>query len=131
MTELKFANQLNVTYLVIMIRCLFHASRTTRLRTGNSLIISQHVNKPLVKSYKSFYRFFHGLGHGGEANNGLTSAKNKVGSWSIIKQMASYVWPKDKPELKRRVVIALGLLIAAKVKCQEFIFLFLFLLIVC
>ncbi|XP_053205203.1 iron-sulfur clusters transporter ABCB7, mitochondrial-like [Panonychus citri] len=97
-----------------MIRCLFHASRTTRLRTGNSLIISQHVNKPLVKSYKSFYRFFHGLGHGGEANNGLTSAKNKVGSWSIIKQMASYVWPKDKPELKRRVVIALGLLIAAK-----------------
>lgn len=92
-----------------MIRCLLQLSRTKF--TGKHFVL--HSDRSLIKNYKSFYRLFHGLGHGSEAN-GLTSANNKVGSWSIIKQMTSYVWPKDKPELKKRVVVALGLLVAAK-----------------
>ncbi|XP_077540244.1 iron-sulfur clusters transporter ABCB7, mitochondrial-like isoform X2 [Haemaphysalis longicornis] len=38
-----------------------------------------------------------------------------VGSWSIIRQMFVYLWPKEKPEIRTRVVIALGILILAKV----------------
>ena len=33
----------------------------------------------------------------------------------IIKTMVGYIWPRDQPALKARVVAALGLLIGAKV----------------
>jgi len=33
----------------------------------------------------------------------------------IIKQMVQYIWPKDRPDVKRRVLISLGLLITGKV----------------
>lgn len=32
--------------------------------------------------------------------------------------MLSYVWPKDRPDLRARVAISLGLLAGAKVKSQ-------------
>ncbi|RWS14271.1 ATP-binding cassette sub-family B member 7-like protein, partial [Dinothrombium tinctorium] len=40
---------------------------------------------------------------------------SKVGGWTILKKMFRYVWPKDRPHIKRRVLISLGLLIIAKV----------------
>lgn len=33
----------------------------------------------------------------------------------IIKNMFTYVWPKDRPEIKARVVLAVTLLVGAKV----------------
>jgi len=33
----------------------------------------------------------------------------------IIKEMFTYVWPKDNPEIKARVVLAVSLLLGAKV----------------
>lgn len=38
-----------------------------------------------------------------------------VDSREILRNMLSYVWPKDKPWIRRRVVLALSLLISSKV----------------
>lgn len=38
-----------------------------------------------------------------------------VNGWTIVKKMFTYIWPKDKPEIRRRVIISLGLLVGAKV----------------
>ena len=40
---------------------------------------------------------------------------DEVGGWEIIKAMLGYVWPKGDPGIKARVVVALSLLIGAKV----------------
>ena len=34
----------------------------------------------------------------------------------ILKSLASYLWPKDNPEFRRRVALALSLLVASKVQ---------------
>lgn len=34
----------------------------------------------------------------------------------ILKSLASYLWPKDNPEFRRRVALALSLLVASKVR---------------
>ncbi|XP_075552447.1 ATP binding cassette subfamily B member 7 isoform X1 [Dermacentor variabilis] len=47
-----------------------------------------------------------------------------VSNWSIIKQMFVYLWPKDKPEIRKRVIVALGILILAKVINIEVPFIF-------
>lgn len=33
----------------------------------------------------------------------------------MLRAMVEYIWPKDNPEVKRRVLLALGLLVGAKV----------------
>lgn len=35
--------------------------------------------------------------------------------WRILREMVKHVWPRDRPGLKLRVVVALGLLVGAKV----------------
>ena len=45
-----------------------------------------------------------------------------VSGLAILKRMLKHVWPKDRPDLKRRVVAAVALLIGAKVK-QSLLFL--------
>ncbi|EEC04178.1 hypothetical protein IscW_ISCW003137 [Ixodes scapularis] len=47
------------------------------------------------------------------------SAKS-VSGWSIIKQMFTYLWPKEKPEIRRRVLVAMAILILAKVGQMSF-----------
>lgn len=68
-------------------------------------------NKP-----NSYPRFFHTNGHGynSAATNGQKSSSG-VYNKQILKQMIQHVWPKDRPQVKRRVVISLALLIAGKV----------------
>ncbi|KAG0435133.1 hypothetical protein HPB47_018669 [Ixodes persulcatus] len=51
------------------------------------------------------------------------SAKS-VSGWSIIKQMFTYLWPKEKPEIRRRVLVAMAILILAKVINIEVPFIF-------
>ena len=47
----------------------------------------------------------------------------KVAGWKIIREMLKHVWPRDQPVLKARVVVALGLLVGAKVcSCVSIIF---------
>ncbi|KAL3882272.1 hypothetical protein ACJMK2_028634 [Sinanodonta woodiana] len=49
---------------------------------------------------------------------------DKVRGWDIIKAMLSYVWPKDKPGIKARVIIAISLLIGSKVLNVQVPFIF-------
>lgn len=37
----------------------------------------------------------------------------------IIRELAPYLWPKDNPELRARVVGALGLLVASKARPMD------------
>ena len=45
----------------------------------------------------------------------MTNEVVELSGWKIIKEMLKHVWPKDKPSLKVRVVLAVGLLFGAKV----------------
>ena len=42
--------------------------------------------------------------------------EDSVGGWDIIKAMLGYVWPKGDLRIKSRVVVALSLLVVAKVR---------------
>lgn len=42
----------------------------------------------------------------------------EVNSAKILSAMLSYVWPKNRPDLRARVAISLGLLAGAKVSLQ-------------
>ncbi|XP_064474253.1 iron-sulfur clusters transporter ABCB7, mitochondrial-like isoform X2 [Ornithodoros turicata] len=53
------------------------------------------------------------------------SAKS-VGTWPILRQMLTYLWPSDKPEIRRRVGLALAILVIAKVINIEVPFIFKF-----
>lgn len=44
--------------------------------------------------------------------------EDNVGGWDIIKAMLGYVWPKGDLGIKSRVVVALSLLISAKVRIE-------------
>ena len=50
--------------------------------------------------------------------------ENKVTGMQIIKTMLGYVWPQDRPEIRNRVLAAVGLLVAAKVVNVEVPFIF-------
>ncbi|KAM4662920.1 iron-sulfur clusters transporter ABCB7, mitochondrial [Discoglossus pictus] len=55
--------------------------------------------------------------HGNAGGNLHTDPKKglqEIDSKKIIKAMLSYVWPKDRPDLRARVAISLGLLAGAK-----------------
>lgn len=45
--------------------------------------------------------------------------KKELSPLLIIKTMVKYIWPRDQPDLKARVVAALGLLIGAKVSMHS------------
>ena len=40
---------------------------------------------------------------------------SSVSGWVILRRMLKHVWPKDRPDLKKRVVAAVVLLVGAKV----------------
>lgn len=43
-----------------------------------------------------------------------TRAEQRTADWAIIKEMSHYLWPKNNPGVKTRVVISLSLLVAGK-----------------
>ncbi|XP_064876087.1 iron-sulfur clusters transporter ABCB7, mitochondrial [Oncorhynchus nerka] len=51
---------------------------------------------------------------GGRLNADPKNVLKEVNSRTILSNMMSYVWPKDRPDLRARVAIALGLLAGAK-----------------
>ncbi|XP_030851268.1 ATP-binding cassette sub-family B member 7, mitochondrial isoform X3 [Strongylocentrotus purpuratus] len=57
----------------------------------------------------------HGFHAGGNGMPPKVDVEDKVGGWDIIKAMLGYVWPKGDLSIKSRVVVAMSLLIGAKV----------------
>lgn len=49
------------------------------------------------------------------ASKAVPEKKQALTDWTILRQLASNVWPKDKPGVKARVMLALSLLVAGKV----------------
>ncbi len=45
----------------------------------------------------------------------VDESAGELAGWRILREMVRHVWPQNQPRLKARVVIALGLLIGAKV----------------
>ena len=45
----------------------------------------------------------------------MTDDSTDLAGWKIVREMMRHIWPRDRPDLKLRVVAALGLLISAKV----------------
>lgn len=43
-----------------------------------------------------------------------TRQEQRQADWAIIKEMSHYLWPKDNPSVKTRVVLSLSLLVAGK-----------------
>ncbi|XP_070693417.1 iron-sulfur clusters transporter ABCB7, mitochondrial [Pempheris klunzingeri] len=52
---------------------------------------------------------------GGRLNADPKNVLKEVNSSQILSAMLSYVWPKDRPDLRARVAVSLGLLAAAKI----------------
>lgn len=59
-------------------------------------------------------RYFHMNGHG-TSGNGQQKAAEGIPHNQILRQMIQYIWPKDQPHIKRRVVISIALLVTGKV----------------
>ena len=53
--------------------------------------------------------------HAGPGFAYVTDESVQIAGWKIIRVMLRHIWPRDQPSLKARVVIAVGLLIGAKV----------------
>jgi len=46
--------------------------------------------------------------------NAFDSSARSLESWAMLRRFLPYLWPRDKPALRHRIIIALGLLMAAK-----------------
>lgn len=40
--------------------------------------------------------------------------KSRTTNWQMVKKLIEYVWPKDRPNIRRTVMIAVGLLVGSK-----------------
>ena len=58
--------------------------------------------------------------HSNPAGITTETMKKELNALPIIKTMLGYIWPRDQPELKVRVVAALSLLVGAKVSVAIF-----------
>ncbi|KAG9300699.1 hypothetical protein G9A89_023497 [Geosiphon pyriformis] len=102
-----------------------HASKNTRplFRRSYTSSSEQSPKKSTIDSISTS----HSIGESSQSTSNATSAtipiskSEPIGTaqtsadWKIVKQLASYVWPKDQIAIKARVVIALSLLIAGKI----------------
>ena len=51
--------------------------------------------------------------------NVVKGVEDEVKGRDIVKKMLNYVWPKDKPGIRTRVIVALGLLVGSKVSSAQ------------
>lgn len=54
------------------------------------------------------------------APNTVKLLEQNVTGWMVIRSMLKYVWPKDRPSHRVRVLVALGLLVGAKVQTLNY-----------
>uniref|UniRef100_A0A8D2ZW94 Iron-sulfur clusters transporter ABCB7, mitochondrial n=1 Tax=Scophthalmus maximus TaxID=52904 RepID=A0A8D2ZW94_SCOMX len=100
-----------------MISCVFQLSSPPYVRTAtwgthrneNSRRILEAAKHLQVTDKRTCW-------HGSAGGNLSADPKNlkEVNSPKILSAMLSYVWPKDRPDLRARVVISLGLLAGTK-----------------
>ncbi|XP_077435013.1 iron-sulfur clusters transporter ABCB7, mitochondrial [Vanacampus margaritifer] len=94
--------------------CTLPLSRTSTWNTNtteSSRRILQAANQLQVRDKRTCW-------HGNAGGNLSADPKNvlkEVNTSTILSAMLSYVWPKDRPDLRARVAISLGLLAAAKI----------------
>ena len=101
----------------INLKCCMTYRRTSLLRTNTGLSVPYHGWRP--PSWQMQRWCFHGHGASNALRNGngkddTLSDETKITSRYMLKSMMGYVWPSDGPEVKRRVVGALSLLVTAK-----------------
>ncbi|KAK3909944.1 ATP-binding cassette sub-family B member 7, mitochondrial [Frankliniella fusca] len=77
---------------------------------------SSQLAGPTALNQKDGRVWFHaGVGHIHDDDSGPPrNGEDKVNSKQMVKAMLSYVWPKDDPDIKKRVKLAVGLLVASK-----------------
>ena len=120
-------------------RFIFKGCNNVNRNTSFQPIRTVHVSKPIERTGLLHTRLFalfkkqtfgvRNCFHTGARKlgpNQLANGKSKpdVGGWKIIRAMIGYVWPKDKLGLRIRVVVALSLLVGAKVLNVQVPFLF-------
>uniref|UniRef100_A0A8C7SZK3 Iron-sulfur clusters transporter ABCB7, mitochondrial n=1 Tax=Oncorhynchus mykiss TaxID=8022 RepID=A0A8C7SZK3_ONCMY len=105
--------------LVVQLKCGLHLRRqtfTTLLQHTSS--VSWCKSHRTLEQWKRHLQVtertcWHGNA-GGRLNADPKNVLKEVNSRTILSNMLSYVWPKDRPDLRARVAIALGLLAGAK-----------------
>ncbi|XP_034738848.1 ATP-binding cassette sub-family B member 7, mitochondrial [Etheostoma cragini] len=102
--------QSNVTYLPSSPPHLRTATWTTN-RVENNRRILEAVKHLQITDKRTCW---HGNA-GGKLNADPKNLLNEVNSSQILSAMLSYVWPKNRPDLRARVAISLGLLAGAKI----------------
>ncbi|CAH3017583.1 unnamed protein product [Porites evermanni] len=106
------------SYPVVQRSCGHHVSyNTAPTRTLQSISSG-------FASYKPGLHFLPKRQQHGGATNVTAQSLKGVNSLTILKRMLKHVWPKDRPDLKRRVVAAVTLLIGAKLLNVQVPFLF-------
>lgn len=95
--------------------------------TGATSRVLQTINSRF-SSCKQGLLFVAGRQHGDHAGANVTAKSLKgvssVSGWVILRRMLKHVWPKDRPDLKKRVVAAVVLLVGAKLVNVQVPFLF-------
>ncbi|XP_072022465.1 iron-sulfur clusters transporter ABCB7, mitochondrial-like [Amphiura filiformis] len=93
-----------------------------RKHTQSQKVIPDKKTYSFTSKYLQRWRKTPAAATGGAFHSGSTglSAKiegvgDKVSGWEIVKNMLTYIWPKDEKGIKIRVMIALGLLVGSKV----------------
>lgn len=83
---------------------------------------SETLSAGLLKTQKR--NCFHPGTSSLNVNNDIEHAKEEVTSQEMIKAMLTHIWPKDEPQIRNRVKVAMGLLIGAKLANVSVPFLF-------
>ena len=94
----------NLKYFKMLRFCLIHSFT---FLTSLQQLLNPAVTSVTVQKHK-----LHALGTGVPAKTGVP---DQVTGWEIIREMLTYIWPKDERGIKIRVLTALSLLIGAKV----------------
>uniref|UniRef100_A0A8C3AMD3 Iron-sulfur clusters transporter ABCB7, mitochondrial n=1 Tax=Cyclopterus lumpus TaxID=8103 RepID=A0A8C3AMD3_CYCLU len=97
---------------------MFQLSSPSHLRTATWTTNRSENSRQILDAVKHLQitdkrSCWHGNA-GGRLNADPKNVLNEVNSTQILSAMLSYVWPKDRPDLRLRVAISLGLLAGAK-----------------
>ncbi|GMR53673.1 hypothetical protein PMAYCL1PPCAC_23868 [Pristionchus mayeri] len=86
---------------------------TSRISRITRSVNVQH--KGLLKQKSSTLRTIWSCFHPGASNQVLIKSEQALSSVQLVKKLLQFAWPKDNPSLRKRVIIAFGLLVSAKI----------------
>ncbi|KAI0228943.1 ATP-binding cassette sub-family B member 7, mitochondrial [Lamellibrachia satsuma] len=116
---------------------LLHKPQLSRLwQATNGHVCHTSRTYTFTKSSRLYGRFFRQLRRNTPGRRGcfhpgasfiardVIQLNKNVSNWVMVKSMLSYVWPKDKPGMRLRVIVAVCLLVGAKLVNVQVPFLF-------